>query len=208
MLKQGRILIGVCLGRQKCFEKSPGKSEGMTLTRKNGGSITNSLVEFITTSNLSLAPWFYKHCILNLGQVPTVILEERISSSEYLAIEEKRIACPNFYQCFLCPVIIQGPALSCLMNATQGQYFCYKTIFSGTESYLGKQWFLLWTPLHLLQARKHRTFEESHRQSRYRGRTREHRLSALEPALLIKHHTVFTVLPFQAHAINFDFMFA
>lgn len=67
------------------------KSEGwIILTSKNDDRINNYGVEFIITSNLSRFPWFHKHCILSLGQMPTDIFEDSISSSEYLAIWRKK----------------------------------------------------------------------------------------------------------------------
>lgn len=73
------------------------KSEAwIILTSKNDDRINNCCVEFIITSNLSRFPWFHKHCILSLGQMPTDIFEDSILSSEYSAIWRKKIACSKF----------------------------------------------------------------------------------------------------------------
>lgn len=42
--------------------------------------------EVIAVSNVSLFLWFHKHCMLNLGQMPTDIFEDSISLSEYSPI--------------------------------------------------------------------------------------------------------------------------
>lgn len=73
------------------------------LTSKHDDSI-DYCDELIILSNVPLFLWFHKHCILSLGQTPTDVFEDSISSTEYLAIWRKTkslLQISHPYKCFL-----------------------------------------------------------------------------------------------------------
>lgn len=73
------------------------------LTSKHDDSI-DYCDELIILSNVPLFLWFHKQCILSLGQMPTDIFEDSISSTEYLAIWRKTksfLQISHPYKCFL-----------------------------------------------------------------------------------------------------------
>lgn len=125
------------------------------LASKNDDSINNFLVEFITTSNLSLFPWFCKHYILSLGQMSTVIFKNNVSSSKYLASWRKETglfqistfvsAYKAGWKCVSLPAMARPPTDTVIIK---------KDFLRNHKLSKKKQLFLFRTLLSLLKAKK------------------------------------------------------